>query len=171
MIVLLATCFHTTAVYAQRQNAVRLEIASAISTRTIRMTFCHQIADKWSIATEAGMNLNKLIKGKDHETVTHWNTLSGTDSTGSPHKFRDNFTEVSICAQYWPAEPYHGPVFCVGGVVKDRSGADITASLGYTFDIWDGIRADLMYHAYIIESIKTYKLSLGGIRIGISYVF
>ena len=171
IIVLLAINFSTTAVYAQRLSAVRLEVASAISTRTIRMTFGHQIADRWSIAAETGINMNKLIKGKDHETTTHWDTLSGRESSGSQNKFRDNFTEVSIFAQYWPIQAYHGPVFSMGGALKDRSGADIIACLGYTFRIWNGIRADLLYNVYLIESVKTSILSHGDIRIGISYVF
>lgn len=171
IIALMSLCVSTTVASAQMQNAIRLEVASIISSHTIRMSFSHQISGKWSIATETGININRLIKGKDYETTTHWNTLSGTDSSGGERKFRDNFTEVSIYAQYWPMQIHNGPVICLGGSLKDRSGPDIIASLGYIFKIWDGIRADLMYNLYLIESIQTSKIPPSGIRIGISYVF
>lgn len=171
LLALLTTCLTTTALYGQDLNFVRMEIASAISTRTIRMAFGHRIADKWSIAVETGVNTNSLIKEKDDETTTHWNTLSDSDDTGSRRKFRDDLTEVSIYTQYWPEKVFCGPVFCMGGALKDRSGPDIIAGAGYTFKIWKGIRADILYYAYLIESTKAAKFSPGGIRIGISYVF
>lgn len=171
LIALLTTCLTTTALYGQDLNFVRMEIASAISTRTIRMAFGHRIADKWSIALETGVNTNSLIKEKDDETTTHWNTLSDSDDTGSRRKFRDDLTEVSIYTQYWPEKVFCGPVFCMGGALKDRSGPDIIAGAGYTFKIWKGIRADILYYAYLIESTKAAKFSPGGFRIGISYVF
>ena len=135
------------------------------------MAFGHQIEYRWSIAAETGINTDRLIKDKDNETTTHWNSLSYSDDTGDQRKFRDNLTEVSIYAQYWPEEVFCGPMFCMGGTVKDRSGVDILAGVGYTFTIWKGIRADIIYNAYIIEAIKTLKLSPYGIRIGIGYVF
>ena len=171
IIALLTTCLTTATSYGQRASMVRMEIGSAISTGTIRASFGHQIADRWSITAETGINTKRLIKGKDNETTTHWNTLSYSDGSGDQRKFRDDLTEVSIYTQYWPEEIYCGPVFCMGGTVKDRSGVDILAGAGYTFTIWKGIKADLLYYAYLIESIQTLKISPGGIRIGISYVF
>ena len=172
LIVLLLTIgIPATAAFAQKKNAVRLELASAISTRIIRMTIGHQISDKWSIAAETGLNINRILKDKDHETTTHWNTLSVSNSSGSERTFRDNFTEVSLYAQYWVTHAYEGPVFCMGGTLKDRSGSDIITSIGYTFNIWNGLRADLLYNLHIIESIKTGNTPSDNIRIGISYVF
>ena len=171
IIALLTIGLTITEVHAQRLSIIRTEIGSAICTQTIRMAFGHQIADRWSIGAETGINTEKLIKGMDNETTTHWNTLSDSDNTGEQRKFRDDLTEVSIYAQYWPQEVFCGPVFCMGGSVKDRSGVDILAGAGYTFTIWKGIKADLIYYARLIESIQTLKLSPSGIRIGISYVF
>ena len=161
----------TTTAIAQKHNIVRVEIGSAISSGTIRFTLGHKIADNWSIAAETGMNIKGLIKRKDNETITHWNTLSFSGTHEGQRQFRDNFTEVSFYAQYWPGKVYNGPVISLGTVLKDRSGADILTSIGYTFQIWSGIRADLLYNLCLIESIQSTKISPSGIRIGISYVF
>ena len=59
----------------------------------------------------------------------------------------------------------------MGGALKDRSGPDIIAGAGYTFKIWKGIRAAVMYQVGLIECMsKGFKPS-EGIKIGISYAF
>ena len=171
IIPLLMTYLTITTAYCQKQNAVRVELGSTIASQTIRIGFGHQIADRWSIAVETGMNIKRLINSKDHETSTHWNDLSYTDLQGYQRKFRDDFTEISFYAQYWPCKIYNGPVFSAGSILKDRSGADIIASIGYVCQIYGNIKADLSYNLYLIESLQSTKISPNGIRIGISYVF
>ena len=171
ILVLLTTILASTGAYAQQQNTVRIEIASAISTGVLRMEFGHQICKQWCISAEAGMNISRFINSQDNETLTHWNTLSDSNSSGGQGKLKEDFTEISIYAQYWPEQIHCGPMFCLGGAMRDRSGADIVARIGYSFKIWNGIRADLAYNLYIIESTKTSKVPLSGIRIGLSYVF
>ena len=171
ILALLTSILAITGVFAQMQNAVRMEIASAISAGTFRMAFGHQISKQWCIEAETGINISGFINNKDNETLTHWNTLSDSDNAGEPRMLKKDFTEISIYAQYWSEQVHCGPMFCLGGAMRDRSGADILARIGYTFKIWNGIRADLAYNLYIIESIQTSKVPLSGIRIGISYVF
>ena len=156
---------------AQRQSSIRIELASAISSNIFRASFGHQIGNNWSIESETGININRLIKGKDNETNAHWNALSDTDSFTNSRTFRENFTEVSISVQYWPKLAYEGIMFCVGGTIKDRAPSDINAGIGYLIRIWKGLRADLQYKINIIETAKSQTMQLDGIRIGISYVF
>ena len=170
-ITLLTTVFIGLQAQAQHRSVIRAEIAAPLCTRTLRASFGHQIDKNWSISAEMGINMKRLIKATEDETLTHWNTLSVPYSTGSEREFRDNLTEVCLHAQYWPYQAYDGPMFSMGGAVKDRKQPDIITGCGYSFHIWKGLRADLQYQIYIIESIKTLKISPDGIRIGISYVF
>ena len=171
IIALLSITTLTLQAHAQQLSMIRAEIAAPLASLTTRFAFGHQISRNWSIEAEIGINLKRLIKAKEDETLTHWSTLSDLHCTGSERKFRNDLTEIRFCTQYWPKQIYAGPVFSMGGVLKNRSGADIISGCGYIFHIWKGLRADLQYQIHIIESIKTSKISPYGIRIGISYVF
>jgi hypothetical protein len=109
--------------------------------------------------------------GKDMETLQHQNALSGSDNQDGKRAFRNNLTEVSISAGFWPHGAFQGVSFNLGGIIKDRSGPDIFCSIGYTVPIWKGLAADLGYRLLIMETIKNKAIQYNGIRIGISYVF
>ena len=156
---------------AQRQSSIRIELASVISSNIFRTSFGHKIGKNWSIESETGININRLITGKDDETNAHWNALSDTDRFTDSRTFRENFTEVCISVQFWPRQAYEGIMFSVGGSIKDRDPSDINAGIGYLIRIWKGLHADLQYKINIIETAKSRTMQLDGIRIGISYVF
>ena len=155
----------------QKKSGIRTDLAHPICFGTIDISLSHQIADRWSITFQTGLNIKRLTNGKDKETLQHQNALSGSDNQDGQRPFRDNLTEVSISAGFWPQAAMQGVSFNLGGIIKDRSGPDIFCSIGYTVPIWKGLTADLGYRLCIMETIKNKAIQYNGIRIGISYVF
>ena len=143
MILLLISA--ATGARCQKKSGFTTDLASAICFGTIDISFAHQIADKWSI--------------------------TGQTNQDGKRAFRNNLTEVSISAGFWPHGAFQGISFNLGGIIKDRSGPDIFCGIGYTAPISKGLAADLGYRLLIMETIKNKAIQYNGIRIGISYVF
>ena len=171
LIMILLLISAATGARCQKKSGFTTDLASAICFGTIDISFAHQIADKWSITGQTALNIKRLANGKDMETLQHQNALSGSDNQDGKRAFRNNLTEVSISAGFWPHGAFQGVSFNLGGIIKDRSGPDIFCSIGYTVPIWKGLAADLGYRLLIMETIKNKAIQYNGIRIGISYVF
>lgn len=155
----------------QKKSGIRTDLAHAICFGTIDISFAHQIDDRWTITGQTALNIKRLTNGKDEETLLHQNALSGSDDQDGQRPFRDNLTEVSLSAGFWPQGSFRGGSFHIGGMIKDRSGPDIFCDIMYSFPIWNGLGADLGYRLCLIETIRNKAIQYKGIRIGISYVF
>lgn len=155
----------------QKKNSMRTDFARAICFSTIDLSFAHRIADRWTIEAQTSLNIKILTDGEDMETLLHQNALSDSDNQNGQRPFRDDLTEVSLSAGFWPQGTFRGAVFHIGGIMKNRSGPDIFCGMAYTFPIWKGLCTDLGYQMCIMETIKNKTIQYNGIRIGISYVF
>ena len=155
----------------QRSSAVRTDISRAACFGTADLTLCHKIGSRWSIEGQTAVNIKRLSNGKDDETIQHWNALSGSADQNGEKTFRDDLTELSFSVGFWPREVFKGPVFSIGGLIRDRTGPDIFCSIGYILPIWKGLCTDIGFRVCILETKRTEKLQYNGIRIGLSYAF
>ena len=55
--------------------------------------------------------------------------------------------------------------------MRDRSDPDITIGIGYSLKIVQGVYGMIAYNTGIIETKRTGRLTLEGIRAGINYIF
>lgn len=157
---------------AQGKNSVGADIASAICSGAIRISFAHRIADRWTAGAETGIYLKGIEKSGNDEYTSHMQALEDNDSPeASGTSFRDDFIETSVLAGFWPRGAFTGPKLTFGCTFKDRSGMDICAGGGYNIKIWKGLGADISYSLGLRETIRTKKPSLKGLRIGIIYIF
>ena len=159
------------AAMCQKQNSVRTDISQAACYGAADISFTHKIADRWSIEGQTALNIKRLTNGKDDETLQHWNALADSIDQDGERTFRDNLTEASISVGFWPIEVFKGPIFCIGGLIRDRTGPDIFCSIGYFLPIWKGLHADIGFRICILETRRNERLQYNGIRIGLSYAF
>ena len=156
---------------SQRNCAIRADLSRAVCFGTVDIALCHKIGSRWSIEGQTAVNIKRLSNGKDEETIQHWNALSGTIDQNGKKTFRDDLTELSFSVGFWPFEVLRGPVLCIGGLLRDRTGPDIFCSIGYNLPIWKGLSTDIGLRICILEAKRTEKLQYNSIRIGLSYAF
>ena len=142
---------------------------SIMCFKELRMETGYAFSSRWSANAELSINIKGSSKSRNNEEVLHWKELY--DRYEDVKTFREDFitTDISFC--YWPGSVYSGPVLCVGGCVKDRTGPDLSIGAGYYCRIWKGLRAGLSYRIRLAESIKNGKPSEKGIKLTLGYVF
>ena len=161
----------TSAAIGQSLSLVSYGVSDAIFHHTVELSVGHQIADRWSVGAAAALNIRRLIKEEDNETLQHRNNLSDTDEHIQKMRFRENLSEIYIYANYWPSGVYKGAALGVGGVVKDRSGPDLFCYAGYTLRIWKGLGCEIGWRICLKETMSNKTINTKGLRISISYVF
>lgn len=146
-------------------------VSEAICNNKIELSLGHQIAERWSIGGTASLNIKRLTKEMDHETLQHQINLSDTDLPVQRIQFREDLSEVYISVHYWPSEIYKGATVGIGGIVKDRSGPDLFCRAGYLLRIWKGLGCELGWTICLKETINNKTINANGLRINICYVF
>ena len=152
-------------------NYISCGVSDAICSNTIEFSFGHQIAERWSIGGTASLNIKRLTKEMDHETLQHQINLSDTDLPIQRTQFREDLSEVYISVHYWTTDIYKGAALGFGAVVKDRSGPDIFCHAGYLLRIRNGLGCELGWTICLKETINNKTINANGLRINICYVF
>ena len=153
--------------YGKKNVSVGTDIASCVLYGRINLNTTYAFNEKWSAGADVYINASNIIKGPDSEESEHWGELYGKIE----QKSYTDFVETGISVSYWPKHAFNGPAISIGGCVKDRSGPDITAAVGYYYRIHKGLTAVLMYRLCILESLNKRSEPVEGLRIGISYAF
>ena len=168
ILTLLYSCILTCA--GQGRNIIGTDIASALSQGMVSLYVGHSFCGSWSAEAAISINAGRLADGPDGEAIEHWGELYGEGLyAGASEPI--HLVESSISFQFWPQQPYQGPVISIGGCIKDRNGPDLTAAIGYYCRLWKGMTAVVMYKRDIIESAKGGKMPAEGLKIGLAYVF
>lgn len=163
--------FATTAARAHKLSSLRLGITEAICFGTADFSFERQISDRWSIGGGTALNIKRLADQKDREYVLHREALSDCQEESQEAGFRKDVSKTYIHVRFWREAPFEGTSYCIGTLLKDRSGPDIYCGAGYTLRIWKGLRADIDCRICLMETIREKTFQYNSIRIGISYVF
>ena len=153
--------------HGQKNVSVGTDIASCVLYGKINLNTIYAFSEKWSAGADIYVNACNIWKGPDSEEIEHWSELYGSQNQRS----YIDFVETGIHVDYWTKQAFQGPTISIGGCVKDRSGPDLTAALGYYCRIHKGLTAVLMYRLYILESLRKRSEPIEGLRIGISYAF
>ena len=152
-------------------NYISCGVSDAICRNTIELSFGHQIAERWSIGGGTFLNIERLTKEMDHETLQHQINLSDTDLPVQRIQFREDLSTTYISVYYWPSEIYKGATVGIGGIVKDRSGPDLFCRAGYLLRIWKGLGCELGWTICLKETINNKTINANGLSINICYVF
>ena len=153
--------------HGQKNVSMGTDIASCVLYGRINLNTTYAFCEKWSAGADVYVNASNMFKGPDSEEIEHWSELYGN----MERKSYIDFVETGICVSYWPKQAFQGPTISIGSCVKDRSGPDMTAALGYYCRICKGLAAVLMYRICILESLNKRSEPVEGLRIGISYAF
>ncbi len=168
ILALLYSCILTCA--GQDRNIIGADIASALSQGMVSLYVGHSFCGNWSAEAAISINAGRLAENPDIQAIEHWEELYGEGMyKGTPEP--SHLVESSVSFQFWPQQPYQGPVVSIGGCIKDRNGPDLTAAIGYYCRIWKGMTAVMMYKRDIIESVKSSYMPTECLKIGLAYVF
>ncbi len=143
-----------------------LEISSIILHRDIKISFGHSFKDRWSAEGGASIQIpassDMTEQEKEHESF-----LSGEEdrTIGILHP------EFRIGLKYWPRRFMEGPYIGTGCSYDMKSGADMTAGLGYTARFMKHLGMSVGYEIRIIDSIGKGTFNTKGIRLEINYIF
>ena len=129
-----------------QKHYVGTDIISGICSGSIQLRLSHGFASHWSAGAEVCINISSILKTTDKMTKTHDEALN-ISATGIGHMQNTGryLREVSIHVDYWPQSPYSGPLFSLGGQVRDGNIPDMTIGIGYSFMIIKGLGADFVY--------------------------
>ena len=147
------------------------DIISAVCFSTVRIEAGYGFKESWSAGADIGINIGMIRNEKTEEDTSHRKHLYGSSGTDTTEESGNVFQDISIYIRYWPLGQFNGPFISTGGICRDRKGTDVEIGTGYSFHIWKGLTATIMYKACIFETIENHRLPVKGIRLGLSYVF
>lgn len=152
------------------RSRIGIDLASCISSGTVRIEIGHSFNRNWSIDGDAGVKLLSM-KERDRETLDHWKNIGRDVINDSSTVFRERFQEISIQTRYWPGKAYNGVFLSLGCRIGDRLIPDCCIGLGYVLQIRKKLHASLAFQRGIIDMIQNRQPVADGLRIGIGYIF
>lgn len=115
----------------------------------VGIRFSHAISGHWS----SGASIEMSFTGKDKN---------------GPEKRHDIYC---FHMRYWPKECHEGTFISLGLTHTPQENPDILISAGYMIPVWKGIRIDICYDIYVMESCKLNRFDADRLNIGLNYIF
>lgn len=162
----LAFIFMLCSLLVHAQTSIGLELSSLLYSE-IRLAFQYKIAEHWAISAEAGVNyqiLHRRISAVEAEHNSEFPINTLPDSNEFTHG-------ECLCIRYWPQGAFNGAFLSFGAEYRDTSGLDASVGIGYMFKIWKGLYGTAKYNTGIIRAVKSEKLTLRDLSIGLSWNF
>ncbi len=154
------------------EACIGIDLLGGICFKSFRLSGSHCFHEHWTASAEVSIDIDALHHKEDTIWDEHRNSIDDSieDNQARSH-FRRPVHEINIGLTFWPASPFKGVHITIGGRMRDRSDPDITIGAGYSLKIVQGVYGLIAYNAGIIETKRTGRLTLDGIRAGINYIF
>lgn len=171
MVAVYTTLACTICSYGQKYY-VGTDIVGPLCFGNIQFNIAHAFAPRWTAGAEIGLNINTMVDYYNELEKEHMEAL-GQDIgiwTQTPERISE-FQNICAYFCYWPKEAFHGPSIRFGCQTKDTKRPDLMLGVGYSFALFNGIGAEIIYQCGIRDTYEKGKLRINGIKAGLFYVF
>lgn len=148
---------------------IGLDIGAVICRKELCLTVGREFAPHWSLEGYHTFVFGRLTKGRNEEEEMHDSILSTEDL--SSVEISDDLISGGLRVRYWIKETYKGGYFMAGCRLGDRKGVDGTIGLGYSIQIWNGMRCSISYDIDLRRSSLHKSPKGNGLGITISYTY
>lgn len=156
----------------EAKACIGIDLIGGLCFKAFRLSGSHCLHEHWTASAEVSIDFGALHHKEDTIWDEHRETIDNDiDNTRDKSHFRRPVHEINIGLTFWPASPFKGINLTIGGRMRDRSDPDITIGIGYSLKIVQGVYGMIAYNTGIIETKRTGRLTLEGIRAGINYIF
>jgi len=146
-------------------STIGIRLSAGAVIKQTELSIGHAFSPHWSVSGRASIALSHFFKGYDKEEKDHYGEFYEL------HGDEKNSFCGYAAAIYWPGHVYEGIYIRLGLCFIDMRVPDLGTAVGYCFNIWKGIYADVGYEAYLMSSYRNGMLSGNGINIGIHFKF